>query len=325
MQTKKIISIFSIFLVLIALFATVAMADNTERGNGLPAWVKPGAYATYFGDCDGISIKYSDKYYLFSPTLNSPYGDTNITWKIIAVSGTTVTIDMSIETKGLYYSSSYDLPTYVKKLFTATENNGTFTYHDEHTFKVNFLKREIVSNGGRVNLWINPAIDVTWDVKNVTSVQENPNAVPIAKYAGTKYIPKVMVFPTNNKFTHVHLYDPYIMTPMAKGSKEDLNIINKEQENMSQDNGSLSPYLNCIMYFERDLGILYMGNYLDDTLFTIFHEYRSFMIQLNHTNVNASASKPAQNPSMPSIEVIGTVIAIGALGVAAWILWRRKK
>ncbi len=317
MNLKKGLFLFLIFFAITGMSGASSVVSATNNGV-IPTWVRVGAYASYWGQAMGVVIKYQDKYYDF---MQMGSGSVNLTWKIISVSGDVATIDMKIvENELISYSES--LPSDVKKLFREGDN-GTYVYHDEHVFKVDVIKREIISNGGRVNLWIIPSIDVTWDKTHVKSVQLNPNATPVAKYVGTKYVPKVMVFPTDIKDSKNNLYDPYKMT--AGVGETDAKIMEEESNNMTlPDPQNSSPYLGVWAYYLRDTGLLYSGNLVDDTLFSIFHNYGAMMVKLNHTNIRASSSPQTQSISIDMWGMI-TAITIGAVGVAAWILLKRKK
>jgi len=194
-------------------------------------------------------------------------------------------------------------------------------YSDEKTFKVNFLKRELVSNKGTVNLWINPAIDVTWNKDKVSSVQEDPHAKPVARYMGTSFIPKVMIFPTEIKNDQLHLYNPYLMTDMI--SNKDREILSKNETNMTLPTGS-SPILNLQNYYDRDTGILLYGNYVDDVLFSVFNNYGAIMCAIDFNNTNIHGEENSLGFWQENIVLIGgIIIAVGS--VAAWILWKRKR
>jgi len=320
---RKTISTFLIFLLILSfLLPSLPLVGAQEKN--LPSWVRVGSHAGYYLDLGEIALKYKDKYYLLDPF---DFGDTHswgyMFWEIKKVEDVIITIHMKIE---IYNLTSNEIPEelynvlHIKSHYKNNLGMVIMNYSDERTFEVNFLKRELISNKGIVNLWINPAIDVTWNKDDVSSVQEDPHAKPVARYMGTPFIPKVMIFPTKIKNDPLHLYDPYLMTDMI--SDKDKEILSKNEINMTLPTGS-SPIMHLRNYYDRDTGILLYGNYVDDVLFTIFNNYGAIMcsIDFNNTNIQEGGNTPGFGQE--NMVIIGGIII--AAGVAAWILWKRKR
>ena len=321
---RKIISYILVFLLVLS-FLSLSLPLSGAQEKTLPSWVRVGSHAGYYLDLGEIALKYKDKYYLLDPF---DFGDTHswgyMFWEIKKVEDVIITIHMKIE---IYNLTSNEIPEnlydalHIKSHYKNDLGLVIMNYSDEKTFKVNFLKRELVSNKGTVNLWINPAIDVTWNKDKVPSVQEDPHAKPVARYMGTSFIPKVMIFPTEIKNDQLHLYNPYLM--IDKISNKDREILSKNETNMTLPTGS-SPILNLQNYYDRDTGILLYGNYVDDVLFSVFNNYGAIMCAIDFNNTNIHGEENSLGFWQENIVLIGgIIIAVGS--VAAWILWKRKR
>ena len=303
------------------------MAISPAEAQGsydFPNWVKKGVFANYT-IAGELTLKYNNEYYwVGSASENKSY----LYWEIKNVDGNIATLYIKIFYAYLDVgNASLYLPQGIIKLLKPTNMKGYMNYTTERTIKVNYVKREIVSNGGYVNLWINPATDVYYG-SIPPDIQSNPHAKPFLKYSPANYIPKYMVFPSSKSMTlggH-DFHDYYVLRVMGTSQQSVENWTNLSNSGayavkvVNQNNFTASPFLVSFAY-DRDTGILLSGDWFDDIYVSEFGLYDTFMVRLNKTNIFSNEGKTF-GISMEGIIAISAIIVVG---VAAWILWKRRR
>ena len=314
----KTLSIFLIFL-FSATFITPAYGAHFYD---FPTWVKKGAFVNYTVQGD-FSMKYNEEYY-FIWSFSEGY----LHWEIEDISGNIATLHIKLLCAYLNVGNdpSLYLPEGIIKLLKPTNREGYVNYSVEKTIKVNYIKREIVSNNGFVNLWINPAADVYYG-SIPPDIQRNPNAKPFLKYSPARYIPKYMIFPSNRSMTiNTHTFHDVLslrVTGNSQEARENWTYLSNSGaygvECVNMPNLTESPFLGGT--FDRDTGILITGDWYDDILVSNFGLYGTFILKYNKTNIYTNS----ENSFGISMEGIITLSVLIICGVAVWVLWKRKR
>ena len=319
-KNMKKIPIFLIFLLLFTFFLSPVYANSSYD---FPNWVKKGSFVNYTIAGD-LTLRYNNKYY-FIWDFSKGY----LYWEIKDVNGDFATLHIKLLCAYLNVgnnSNSY-LPDGIIKMLKPTNKKGFVNYSAEKIIKVNYVKREVISNGGYVNLWINPAADVYYGPVP-SDIQSNPNAKPFIKHSPAGYIPKYMVFPSNKSMSlggyTFHDYD--VLRVMGSSKQSELNWTNLSNSGayavkcVNMNNLTEYPFLVSMAY-DKDTGILLSGDWFDDIYVSEFGLYSVFLVKLNKTNIFANE----EEPFIVSMEGIITFSIIIVVGAAVWILWKRRK
>ncbi len=312
-------------LLLIFLFFAMAISPaEAQSSYDFPNWVKKGVFANYT-IAGELTLKYNNRYYwIGSASENKSY----LYWEIKNVDGNVATLYIKIFYAYMYVgNASLYLPQGIIKLLKPTNTKGYMNYTTERTIKVDYVKREIVSNGGYVNLWINPAADVYYG-SIPPDIQTNPHAKPFLKYSPARYIPRYMVFPSNKSMTLAghDFHDYYVLRVMGTSQQSVDNWTNLSNSGaygvkvVNLNNFTASPFLVSLAY-DRDTGILLSGDWFDDIYVSEFGLYDTFMVRLNNTNIFSNEGKPF-GIGVEGIITLGVIIGVGA---AVWILLKRRK